>query len=143
MWSYIYSNNLNEELMNKITHLALGFVLLSAQQLTSQILLESGSIDTKEIFTDHSSEIRYYYYPNLQAYFDIQTQLYIVKQNGSWSTSKTIDVNSRGYCLRNGFHVPLKGFVADEPYLNIKQHKLSFPADYSSKQRRKPLAVNE
>ncbi len=129
--------------MNKTTQLALGLLLLSALQLTSQIQLESGSVDTKELFTDHSSEIRYYYYPNLQAYFDTKTQLFIVKQNGIWSTSKTIDINSRGYCLRNGFHVPLKGCVDDEPYTNIKQHKLIYPADYSSKQRRKALAVNE
>lgn len=129
--------------MNKTTQLALGLLLLSAQQLTSQIKMESGSIDTKELFTAHSSEIRYYYYPNLQAYFDIKTQLFIVKQNGIWSTSKTIDINSRGYCLRNGFYVSIKGYVLDEPYLNIKQHQLNYPADYSSKQRRKSLAVNE
>lgn len=129
--------------MNRTTQLALGLLLLSALQLTSQIKLESESVDTKELFTTHSSEIRYYYYPNLQAYFDTKTQLFIVKQNGIWSTSKTIDINSRGYCLRNGFHVPLKGYITDEPYINIKQHQLIYPADYSSKQRRKPLAVNE
>lgn len=129
--------------MNRTTQLALGLLLLSAQHLTSQIKLESESVDTKELFTAHLSEIRYYYYPNLQAYFDTKTQLFIVKQNGIWGTSKTIDINSRGYCLRNGFHVPLKGYITDEPYINIKLHKLIYPADYSSKQRRKPLAVNE
>jgi hypothetical protein len=126
--------------MKKSTYLALGMLIISSYQVSSQMKTDLVDVDAKEIIISNGIEIRYYYFPNLQAYFDTSTKLYIIKQSGVWITSKTIDINSRGYCLRNGFHVMLKGFLEDNPYTLINEHKLKYPGDYSSKQRRRIIA---
>jgi hypothetical protein len=106
------------------------------QCLKAQIPLDTVFVSKKrelESFT----KIRYYYYPNLEAYFDTRRALYIYKQNGVWITSEEIAPNYRGYCLKNVYYVMLKGYLGDEPYTLLEQHKKEFPADFSSKRKRK------
>lgn len=90
-----------------------------------------------EIKTDPSNytEVRYYYFPNLQAYFDTKVGLYIYQEDGAWVTSENIAPSYRGYSINNGAYVMLKGYTGDEPYLLLNEHKLKYPANYCSKRQ--------
>jgi hypothetical protein len=78
-------------------------------------------------------DVRYYYYPNMQAYFDTKRALYLIKQNGVWTTSETIDFTSRGYCVRNSAYEMLKDYNGDEPQQFLAVHQLKFPSNFSSR----------
>jgi hypothetical protein len=78
-----------------------------------------------------------YYYPNLQAYFDTKIAMYIYRKDGAWVKSETLDPTTRGYSIKNGAYVMLKGFTEDEPYQYFEQHKAQYPADYSSRPKPK------
>ncbi len=86
-----------------------------------------------------TTQTRYYYYPNLQAYYDTRSALFIYQQDGQWITSETINPNARGYCVKNGMYVILKGYYDDEPYKKLAEHRKEYPADFSS--RPKPPTV--
>ena len=111
--------------------------------LLSQISKAQVQLDTVYVNSRKSTErfigIRYYYYPNLQAYFDTRNTVFIYINNGEWISSDTISPSYRGYCLKNGFFVELKDLYEDQPYKYIEQHKQKYPADFSGK--RKPKAV--
>jgi hypothetical protein len=119
--------------MKTTTLIVLGMMLFSTQFSTAQAKIDTLYIRNANVDPSAFVEIRYYYFPNLQAYFDTKRALYIYKQNGSWVTSETIDFNARGYCLKNGMHVMIKGYLGDKPYILLEQHKIMYPANYSSK----------
>lgn len=80
--------------------------------------------------------VRYYYYPNLDAYYDSRTNLYLFEQQGQWIKSKELTSGYRGYSLFNGVRVAISDYNGDTPYSQIKSHQEQFPKKYSS--RRKP-----
>lgn len=125
--------------MKKITYLILGLTLLSFNLSEAQVQLDTIYIRRKPAESTFV-QVRYYYYPNLQAYFDTKIAMYIYKQDGQWVKSETIDPTSRGYCLRNSQYVMLKGFTEDEPQRFLDQHKQKYPADFSSRPKPKTIA---
>jgi hypothetical protein len=126
--------------MKTITYLILGMTLLSFNLSEAQVQLDTIYIRKKAVPTTFV-EVRYYYYPNLEAYFDTKIAMYIFKKDGQWTKSETIDTSYRGYSIKNGAYVMLKNFTEDEPYAYIEEHKRTYPADYSS--RPKPKAKTQ
>lgn len=122
--------------MKNLTYFILGITLFSFNLTEAQVQLDTIYIRHKPVST--FVEVRYYYYPNLQAYFDTKIAMYIYKKDGAWIKSETLDPTTKGYSIKNGAYVMLKGFIADEPYTYFEQHKSKYPADYSS--RPKPKA---
>lgn len=92
-------------------------------------------MDLTSVTTDTELlSVRYFYYPNLQAYFDRTTSTYLYTKNGQeWIESANLPNGLRGYSMSNGKRVPLTNYDGDEPYENLDQHKKLFPANYSTK----------
>lgn len=105
----------------------------------AQVKLETVYVSAKKI-TKHIPAIRYYYYPNLQAYYDTCTERYLYIKEGEWITSEFLPANYRGYCSYNNYYVAINGFTEDKPQSMINEHKEKYPPNYSSK-RRKDNAV--
>ncbi len=124
--------------MKKITYLIIGMMLLSVNLSQAQVQLDTIYIRQKPASTYVA--VRYYYYPNLQAYFDTKIAMYLYRKDGAWVKSETLDPTTRGYSIKNGSYVMLKGFTEDEPYQYLEEHKAKYPADYSS--RPKPKTNN-
>lgn len=84
---------------------------------------------------------RYYYYPNLEAYYDGKLGVYLYKdRNGTWLETTVLPLTSRGYSLSNGKHVPIK-YDGETPYDLIEEHKNQYPANYSSRRQKPEVAV--
>lgn len=118
--------------MKTITNLILGMLVFSFNYAQGQV-----ELDAVEVSSDYKYEdVRYYYYPNLQAYFDTKVALYLYKVNGQWVESEELAPTVRGYSLKNGAYVMIKDYSGDEPYTLLEQHKKEYPADYSSRPKR-------
>lgn len=79
------------------------------------------------------TELRYYYFPNIEAYFDLQEKVYLYKEDGEWVEAEELPTNYGGYSLYNKVRVNIDDYDGDEPYLLIAEHKKKFP--YNSKGR--------
>ncbi len=77
--------------------------------------------------------VRYYYFPNLEAYFDNLELVYHYKVNGNWQKAENLPNNYGGYSLYNKVRVSITDFDGDEPYQLLKTHKKMYP--YNSKGR--------
>lgn len=85
-------------------------------------------------------DIRYYYYPNLQAYFDTQTATYLYNKEGEWFEGKQIPAGIRGYSVNNGIRVAITDYAGDEPFDEFEKHKVNYPPNYTTK--RQPAVKN-
>lgn len=77
--------------------------------------------------------IRYYYFPNVEAYFDNLKMVYYYKDKGVWTTAPELPQNYGGYSLYNKAHVEITNYDDDDPYILILLHKKIYP--YNSKGR--------
>jgi hypothetical protein len=126
---------------NSIKLLTVLFVIYS-QFMAAQVTQDKVNIEKTDT-TEVANMSRYNYFPNLQAYYDNKTNLYIYKVNGIWVHNTLIPPNYKGYGLRNGFHVVIDNYSGDEPYSLLTIHKLKYPADYSTKRKRIVVIATE
>lgn len=93
--------------------------------LEAQSIVDEGAIHN----------IRYYYYPNLQAYFDTDTGTYLYIANNQWIEGNEIPKGLRGYSLMNKQRVAITDYSGDEPYDVFSKHKELYPANYNAKRQ--------
>jgi len=117
--------------MNKAFYLA-SALLLALQTANAQTPTQKTS-DVESEDALPSVGLRYYYYPNLDAYFDTRTNLYIYEIEGVWTKSKELKSGLRGYSLLNGTRVPITDYNGETLYSQLAEHRKQFPKKYSSK----------
>ena len=93
----------------------------------------NGDVSSLPIDSKTNCYVRYYYYPNLEAYFDNLELVYHYKVNGQWEKAENLPTNYGGYSLFNKVRVNITDYDGDEPYQLLKIHKKMFP--YNSKGR--------
>lgn len=77
--------------------------------------------------------VRYYYFPNLEAYFDNLELVYYYKVQGEWQVADELPANFGGYSLYNKVKVTITDYDGEEPYKLLQTHKKMYP--YNSKGR--------
>lgn len=79
-------------------------------------------------------ELRYFYYPNMEMYYDSKTETYLYRVNGEIIESK--DKPVIGYSLYNGYFVQITDFDDDDIFNFLEKHKKLYT--YVSSKKRKP-----
>jgi hypothetical protein len=125
-----------------------GILLMSANISTAQIGETNDIVpQSPETQVTTSEELpfiaaRYYYYPNLEAYFDTQEGLFIYDQQGEWIKTKQIPSGYRGYSIYNGMNFAINDYNGDKPYSKLNDHKKQFPKKYSSRRQSPKVTTN-
>jgi hypothetical protein len=126
--------------MKRVCLLLIIFFLLPAKLLLSQSYSSVYNLEEYNQIQVPLDSIRYYYYPNLQAYFDTHKKEYIYKKSGEWIREKTIPTDYRGYSLFNKNYEIVNGLVTeDNPEKYIETHKEIYPQIFTAKEMRKKL----
>jgi len=76
------------------------------------------------------SEVRYYYLPGVQAYYDIQSSMFIYYSGGVWVHRTYLPSRYRNYDLYSGYKVVLADYRGNTPYTNFKNHKKQYSTSY-------------
>jgi len=71
--------------------------------------------------------LRYYYFPNLEAYYDTQKNVYTYIDNGQWITAGELPTGYRGYSLYNKVNVIINDYDDEDPTQFLAQHKKKYP----------------
>lgn len=72
-------------------------------------------------------QLRYYYFPNIEAYFDTQKRVYFFKQDGEWTTAEEIPDGYRGYSIYNKVNVFINDYDDEDPCQFIEKHRKKYP----------------
>ena len=83
-------------------------------------------------------ELRYFYFPNMEAYYDLKNEVFHYQENNVWVINTQLPPNYGGYSLFKKESVVLTDFDGDHPEQFIKAHRKMYP--YNPKGRiQRPL----
>ena len=85
------------------------------------------------------TEVRYYYLPDIDTYYDIGTRQFIYVNNGRWVRAASLPVVYRNYNLYNGYKVVVTDYRGATPYIHYKVHKHKYPHGYKGKAVQKTI----
>ncbi len=82
------------------------------------------------------TEVRYYYLPDVHAYYDVQSSMFIYYGGGRWIHRTYLPSRYRNYDLYNGYKVVMSDYHGDAPYIHYKEHKVKYRKGYHGEHQR-------
>jgi len=74
--------------------------------------------------------IRFYYLPDIQMYFDVNTGEYVYYSGGAWIHTTVLPPAYRHYDFYRAYKVPLRDYHGDRPWENHAVYHKSYPKGY-------------
>lgn len=102
-------------------------LLLFTACLSDAQTAEKKSINGPLIDPVTNCVLRYYYFPNLEAYYDTQKNIYYFTESGKWTTADEIPSGYRGYSMYNKVNVIIKDYDDEDPTQFLPAHKKRYP----------------
>lgn len=122
--------------MKKIQLITLGIVLCLSITTQAQISLRV-NIGTPPLWGPVGyTEVRYYYLPDVEAYYDVPASMFIYNYRGTWIHRRYLPRKYRGYDLYNGYKVVMKDYHGDAPYTQFREHKMLYARGYHEEPQR-------
>lgn len=79
------------------------------------------------------TETRYYYLPDVQAYYDVQSSMFIYYGNGVWLQRTSLPAQYRNYDLYSGYKVVMTDYRGNTPYTTYATYKTKYAKGYRGK----------
>lgn len=76
------------------------------------------------------SSVHYYYLPDIEAYYDVDAQLFIYFVGNQWVRRSYLPTRYRNYDLYHGYKVVMTDYRGHTPYTYFKQHKVKYAKGY-------------
>ncbi len=76
------------------------------------------------------TDVRYYYLPDVEAYYDIQSSMFIYYGSGVWIRRAYLPTHYQTYDLYNGYKVVMTDYRGNSPYIYYKSHKVKYAKGY-------------
>ena len=82
------------------------------------------------------TQARYYYLPDVQAYYDVQSSKFIYMNGGIWVHRTYLPAQYRNYDLYNGYKVVMTDYRGDRPYTHYNEYKVKYGKGYRGQPQR-------
>ncbi len=76
------------------------------------------------------TEVRYYYLPDVEAYYDVQTSMFIYYGGGVWVRRQYLPSRYRYYDLYSGYKIVINDYRGSSPYVYYRQHRTKYAKGY-------------
>lgn len=119
--------------MKAIKFIILGIGLIFASEAQAQISVNVNLGAPPQWGPSGYSNARYYYLPDVDAYYDVQKSNFIYIAGNSWVHRAQLPAHYRNYDLYNGYKVVLTDYRGNAPYGLYKQHKVKYAKGYRGK----------
>ncbi|MDI9256961.1 hypothetical protein [Flavobacterium sedimenticola] len=120
-------------------NIALFFIVSSLLTVNAQ----TTENNPKVVAATSNSEIRYYYFPNMEAYYDMENQVFRYQHNKTWMVSPQLPPNYGGYSLYKNERVVLTDYYGDHPEQFIKEHRKQYPYNPKGRIKRPQPEFND
>jgi hypothetical protein len=77
------------------------------------------------------SEVRYYYLPDVEAYYDVETSMFIYYGGGVWIHRTYLPSRYSSYDLYSGYKVVMTDYRGDAPYTTFNSYKVKYAKGYN------------
>ena len=119
--------------MKKLNTILYIFILFLTLSINAQTKKASSTAPLTDPITN--CELRYYYYPNIEAFFDTKKRIYLFMEQGKWITAEEIPSGYRGYSIYNKASVFINDYDGDDPIQFITSYKKKYPHNLRGKYR--------
>jgi len=82
------------------------------------------------------NDVRYYYLPDVEAYYDVHTSMFIYISGNHWIRRTYLPSRYRNYDLYHGYKVVMKDYHGNSPYSYFRQHKMKYEKGYRGVEQR-------
>lgn len=82
------------------------------------------------------AQVRYYYLPDVEAYYDVQSSMFIYFSGTAWVHRPSLPSRYRNYDLYRGYKVVMPDYHGKAPYVHYKEHRSKYHKGYHRKQQR-------
>ncbi len=79
------------------------------------------------------TEVRYYYLPDIEIYYDVHLGHYVYFDKGKWYRNRNLPVRYRNYDFYSGYKVVLSDYNGNTPHQHFKSHRVNYPKGYKGK----------
>lgn len=118
----------------KLLLLAITFTLCNSAQAQVSINVNLGSPPAWG--PSGYSDVRYYYLPDVEAYYDVQSSMFIYYSGNRWVRRTYLPTRYRNYNLHNGYKVVMRDYHGNSPYYYYKEHKSRYARGYRGNDNR-------
>ena len=73
---------------------------------------------------------RYYYLPDVESYYDVQSSMFIYLSGGVWVHRAYLPARYRNYDLYNGYKVVMNDYHGNRPYANYNDYRTRYARGY-------------
>jgi hypothetical protein len=122
--------------MKAIKFIILGIGLIFASEAQSQISVNLNIGTPPQWGPSGYSNVRYYYLPDVEAYYDVQKSNFIYISGNSWVRRSQLPNHYRNYDLYNGYKVVMTDYRGNAPHSYFKQHKVKYAKGYRGKSQK-------
>jgi hypothetical protein len=110
-----------------VTGLLLSFASIANAQVTVSVNVGSPPMWGPSGYT----EVRYYYLPAVEAYYDINSSMFIYYTGGAWVYRESLPSRYRNYDLYNGYKVVMVDYHGNTPYNDFQVYKRKYAKGYN------------
>jgi hypothetical protein len=82
------------------------------------------------------SEARYYYLPDVEAYYDVPSSMFIYYSGGAWIHRPHLPGRFRNYDLYGGYKVVMNDYRGETPYTHFNDYKRQYARGYHGEAQR-------
>ncbi|GGD26875.1 hypothetical protein [Flavobacterium orientale] len=76
------------------------------------------------------TDVRYYYVPDIEMYYDVQQSQYVYFEKGKWYRKRNLPGKFKKYDFYSGYKVVVTDYHGPTPYLHFNNHKVKYPKGY-------------
>lgn len=105
---------------------ALGLVLMLAGSAKSQISVRLNLGSPPQWAPVEHADSHYYYLPDVEAYYDVQSSMFIYLDGRRWIQRSYLPYRYRNYDLYSGYKVPMNNYHGNTPYANFNEYKIKY-----------------
>lgn len=119
--------------MNYFKIIIFGALLLFSNAMKSQVSVNVNIGTAPQWGPVGYTEERYYYLPDVEAYYDINTSMFIYYEENVWIHRTYLPRRYSNYDLYSGYKVVLVDYRGDAPYTEFNNHRVKYAKGYHGK----------
>ena len=82
------------------------------------------------------NDVKYYYLPDVEAYYDIKASMFIYHSGGIWVHRSYLPRRYRNYDLYGGYKVVLNNYHGNSPYDNFNDHRNKYAKGFHERSQK-------
>ena len=82
------------------------------------------------------NDVRYYYLPDVEAYYDVQTSMFIYISGNRWIRRSYLPAHYKNYDLYHGYKVVMRDYRGNAPYSQFNEHRMKYAKGYRGEEQR-------